>query len=245
MRTLAVVVKLTVIGLASTSALAGDNLFQNPSFELGAFSPNGDNTTVVNVGATAITGWQVVGAQIAWIDMPNPFSLTPSEGTRFLDLTGYPGGFGGVAQTIPTSPGTLYQVQFDQGSGVFGSSFLRALASDSQGTFQSVDFTEVGIATSRWNSHSFDFVARETSTTITFGHLFGTGNYTGLDNVALFAMSAPCIGDYDQDGGITGADVSAFFADFEMGEPAADVDLDGGITPGDLALFFQRYESGC
>lgn len=53
-----------------------------------------------------------------------------------------------------------------------------------------------------------------------------------------------CSADYDQDGGITGSDIGAFFADFEQGAPCADVDQDGGVTGGDLAAFFAVFEAG-
>jgi hypothetical protein len=53
-----------------------------------------------------------------------------------------------------------------------------------------------------------------------------------------------CAADYDQDGGVTGSDIGAFFIDFESGAACADVDLDGGITGADLGYFFQVFESG-
>ena len=53
-----------------------------------------------------------------------------------------------------------------------------------------------------------------------------------------------CAADYDQDGGVTGSDIGAFFADFEQGAPCADVDQDGGVTGGDLAYFFFVFEAG-
>ncbi len=181
-----------VLLACSGTALAGTNLFQNPSFELGAFVPNGDNTMVIAPGGSAVTDWQIVNADIAWLSTPNPFGgLAPSDGTKFIDLTSYSGGFGGIAQTISTVPGLTYRVEFDQGSGVYGDSFLRVLATDSLGTLSSTDFTEDGTNTPRWDRHTVDFVARETSTTITFGHYFGSGNYSGLDNVAMTIVPAP------------------------------------------------------
>lgn len=53
-----------------------------------------------------------------------------------------------------------------------------------------------------------------------------------------------CSADYDQDGGVTGSDIGAFFADFETGAPCADVDRDGGVTGADLAFFFSVFEAG-
>lgn len=53
-----------------------------------------------------------------------------------------------------------------------------------------------------------------------------------------------CPADYDQDGGVTGADIGAFFADFEQGLPCADVDQNGGIDGGDIGYFFFVFEQG-
>lgn len=55
----------------------------------------------------------------------------------------------------------------------------------------------------------------------------------------------PCIGDFNRDGGVTGADIGAFFAEYENGTEAADVNFDGGVDGADLAAFFASYEGGC
>ena len=55
---------------------------------------------------------------------------------------------------------------------------------------------------------------------------------------------AACAADYDQNGGVDGGDLGAFFSDFEQGLPCADVDMNGGIDGGDLAAFFAAYEAG-
>ena len=53
-----------------------------------------------------------------------------------------------------------------------------------------------------------------------------------------------CAADYDNNGGVDGGDLAAFFVDFEAGEECADVDGNGGVDGGDLAAFFQVFESG-
>lgn len=62
--------------------------------------------------------------------------------------------------------------------------------------------------------------------------------------ISVLSSCAPCPADYDQDGGVTGADLAAFFADFEAGTACADVDEDGGVTGGDIGAFFVVYETG-
>ncbi|MBL9000082.1 MAG: hypothetical protein JNK25_02960 [Phycisphaerae bacterium] len=53
------------------------------------------------------------------------------------------------------------------------------------------------------------------------------------------------VGDFNQDGGVDGGDVEAFFTAWENAEPAADVNQDGGIDGGDVQTFFLAWEAGC
>lgn len=53
-----------------------------------------------------------------------------------------------------------------------------------------------------------------------------------------------CPADYDNNGGVDGGDLAAFFTDFENGEGCADVDNNGGVDGGDLSYFFQVFEDG-
>ncbi len=53
-----------------------------------------------------------------------------------------------------------------------------------------------------------------------------------------------CIADYNQDGGVDGGDVEAFFLDWEAGDSAADVNTDGGVDGGDVEFFFLKWEAG-
>ncbi len=54
----------------------------------------------------------------------------------------------------------------------------------------------------------------------------------------------PCFADFDLNGGVDGADVEAFFTDWEAGEARADVNQDGGIDGGDVGTFFMAWEHG-
>jgi hypothetical protein len=74
----------------------------------------------------------------------------------------------------------------------------------------------------------------------------GDGNLLGLVWIPDGGGSdcPRCPADYDQDGGVTGADIAAFFSDFESGAECADVDQDGGVTGGDIGAFFVVFEAG-
>ncbi len=57
-------------------------------------------------------------------------------------------------------------------------------------------------------------------------------------------LESPCPADYNQDGGVDGGDVEAFFFDWELGSAAADVNFDGGVDGGDLEVFFNAWSNG-
>jgi hypothetical protein len=53
-----------------------------------------------------------------------------------------------------------------------------------------------------------------------------------------------CAADFDRDGGVTSADIGAFFTTFEHGQTCADIDADGSITAADVAAFFDTFQRG-
>jgi hypothetical protein len=72
------------------------------------------------------------------------------------------------------------------------------------------------------------------------GYAFGN---TPLDVNLTFIPA--CAGDFNEDGGVDGADIDAFFAAWESGDAAADINEDGGVDGGDVGAFFTRWEAGC
>ncbi len=60
----------------------------------------------------------------------------------------------------------------------------------------------------------------------------------------LTVNGIPCPADFNQDGGIDGTDVQAFFAAWEAGDPSADVNFDGGVDGPDVDYFFGAWEAG-
>jgi hypothetical protein len=172
------------------------NQLVNGSFEQGTHTNDGNNTETFFAGATDITGWTTVGSHVSWIADPNPFALTAQNGSLFLDLTGYTAGapFGGVTQTIATTPGAPYKLSFELGSYTarWGGPPVSITASAGS---TSLPFTDDATHTaSTWTPETLDFTATGTSTVIT---LLGSAgfNYIGLDNVDVeCARSTGCSG---------------------------------------------------
>ncbi|MBL9000121.1 MAG: hypothetical protein JNK25_03160 [Phycisphaerae bacterium] len=59
-----------------------------------------------------------------------------------------------------------------------------------------------------------------------------------------YVTPPPCPADFNQDGGVDGSDVEAFFLVWETGGEFGDVNRDGGVDGGDVEFFFLAWEAG-
>jgi hypothetical protein len=178
---------LLLFALAALRARA--DLITNGSFENteGTFAGDPNHVDLLVSGLTTIPGWTTTnGVPTAWIMNGNPYGISASNGTFFLDLTGYTdvGTYGGVMQTFATTAGTSYVVTFDLGyggnSGLFGGPVkLTASAGGTSQTFTSGSGTPNPAV---WDSETFGFAATSGSTTLSLVGLSGI-DYIGLDNV--------------------------------------------------------------
>ncbi len=71
----------------------------------------------------------------------------------------------------------------------------------------------------------------------------GTRN-TRRASLSVNPFCSPCPADYNQDGGVDGADVDTFFADWVNAAPCADANADGGIDGADVDTFFEFWVAG-
>ena len=53
-----------------------------------------------------------------------------------------------------------------------------------------------------------------------------------------------CAADYDQSGGVDGADIESFFIDWSASVTCADIDLSGGVDGSDIESFFTIWSAG-
>ena len=166
------------------------NLLTNGSFENpnNTFVPDVNHTMSLASGSTAIPGWTTTnGTFTAWIQNGNPWNIPASDGSFFLDFTGYgdTGTYGGVTQSFATTIGAQYTLTFDLGyggnSGFFaGPASVNVSVGGAATTFTSGSGTPNPAV---WSHETYNFTATSTTTLLSIiGHSTAGGEYIGLDN---------------------------------------------------------------
>ena len=185
-----------------SAANASGQIVQNGSFEAftGAFA--GDNGAQLTGASTTLTGWSIVGGEIAVLKSPNPYNLTASDGANFLDLAGYSNaGFPkGVAQVLTgLSAGQSYALSMDLGirngpcvsggSNCDGPIQVSASVAGTSQTFTHSSATPGNV----WDRFTLTFVAGAPSESLTIqGVGLPAGNqYIGLDNISVSPVPEP------------------------------------------------------
>jgi hypothetical protein len=190
----------TVLGLLLTAVVllapsAASAVVINGGFE----TPEVAIINTVPVGGS-IGAWAVVGVpggsvhhiSNAYTESDPPVFFIAQEGDQHVDLTG-PGnqGANGVQQAVATDAGTAYTLSFWVGNqddaiqGYEGPSSISLLIEGAPaGVF--VNAADDMSRNVTWRQFFHNFVASDSSTTITFLNATPTGNnYAGLDNVVL------------------------------------------------------------
>lgn len=180
--------KISCLGAALATSLAlsspgiAANLLVNGSFESGSFVNTSGGYSQLFAGSTAMTGWTVVGTQIAWGGPSNVDSIVAPNGSYFLDLTSFGAqgaGNSGVTQTIATVIGQSYNLSLT----LFNPIDAAAIGVNVTAGSTATTLNGVGL-------RSFNFIATGTSTPITITQ--GAGAFfVGLDNVSVDAAATP------------------------------------------------------
>jgi hypothetical protein len=186
---------LVVVGVLFATGAFAANLLTNGSFESGTYSNNsnpygngyGEN---LNVGSSSLTGWSIVTDSVSWL-YTGDFSLTPENGSYFLDLTGYTDTtpLGGVSQTVYLTAGSYtltFWVAYSGTGSAGGPVSVVATASENSTTLDSQTFTtSSGSGTNVWTEETLSFTVT-TSGNVTISLVGGSAKqYIGLDNVDL------------------------------------------------------------
>jgi choice-of-anchor C domain-containing protein len=228
---------LTAVGALAAGVALGDatNLLVNGSFESSAYEPVGEFVADLPGGATGITGWTVKPVGIDYIG----YHWVHSDGIRSIDLNAYEAG--GIRQSIVTTPGCTYQVEFDLAGNPAGkpapylSPNVKTLLVSAAGQSQafSFDVTNTSRSAMGWMTKQWSFTATDSTTTLAFDSTcigpewLGSAGWFGpaIDNVRVFKISdpgQPPVAD-------AGADLSIFTAEKAVtviGGMASDPDND-------------------
>lgn len=195
------------LGIDNVSVLADDsapastpaNLVVNGSFESfvcpNSFVPDGSGVMSLLPGSTAIPGWTTTAAELVWGMNVNAFGPRTHYGSLFLDLTGYHDAppYGGITQTLATTPNQSYRLSFSIGSHEGTSNYRgpMTVAVTAGSVSNSFTFTGIGFV-NQWGTFTMDFTAESAATPLTFTGTESIGGaYLGLDNVSVMAETAP------------------------------------------------------
>jgi choice-of-anchor C domain-containing protein len=152
------------------------NLIVNGSFETGPRGPlTGTASIITYAGSTSIAGWVVTGTNIDYY----VGEAVAADSLCCLDLNGYFAA-GGAAQTIATIPGRRYSVSFSMAGNPYGDTIkqMRVSAAAQSADF-SFDVTGKTESAMGWASHTWEFVANSSTTTIEFDTLTSASSAYG------------------------------------------------------------------
>jgi len=182
----------------------------------------GSASTTVNVSTA---GFNVEALKVC-VGLTHTFAgdviATLSNGVHSARLISAQGGAGDLGGTYCFSSNS--SVPFSVTPGTYGSSeSLAVFAGDP--------------ADGTWTLTVTDNAAIDVGSIDSFAVTFGT-------TTPNCTFCPPCAADYNQDGGVDGADISAFFPAWESADGCADVNLDGGVDGADIDTFFAAWEAG-
>ena len=188
--------RIAVLPWAVLATCASAQIVSNGGFETFTGVFGSDGGAQLTSASTTLTGWTIVGGEIAVLKNPNIYNLTPSTGNNFLDLTGYSNtGFPkGVSQVLTgLVAGQTYAFSMDlgirNGPCVSGGDNCHGpvTATVNIGT-TSQTFTEASAAAGNvWGTFGFNFVATGSTMPLTInGISVPAGNeFLGVDNVSV------------------------------------------------------------
>ena len=151
-----------VTSVAHAATLLTNGSFETPVVPVGSFSS-------FAVGSSAITGWTVVGpagtsvSPVSGTFAQNGVAFIAQDGVQWLDLTGFNiNSTEGVAQTVGTTVGNLYQLSYfvgnTTGGGIFGTTSTVNVSITGVAPFSDTNSTASPTA-QNWQQFTHTFVA--------------------------------------------------------------------------------------
>jgi choice-of-anchor C domain-containing protein len=182
-----------LVCLAAPAHAELNNLITNGSFEDGNYSGQNYSWLQVNNGQSNITGWSVGGAAVDW---HNSAEFSPiQDGERAVDLNLSGGGLsntGTISQTFSTEVNATYSLDFyfsGPHTGFPDPRQVRVKVAGDDLVFSQVASSNNILA---WGLHTYTFKAIDTSTTLTFSAVNGSGYWGALiDDVSVNKVNPP------------------------------------------------------
>jgi hypothetical protein len=166
------------------------------SFEIGVFTPRAAtgnfNFQSLATNSTTITGWQVGGIGVDWLNEPD---YGASDGQHAVDLGWYEGGAGSIAISLPTLVGATYAVSFDAAAVPGFPSYRNegtVSAGSSTAAFSPAFSVAFDFSGQDFHAQQFSFVATNANTTLTFAAaVLDTSYGPVIDNVSVSLSAVP------------------------------------------------------
>ena len=159
--------------------------------------------------------------------------ITISNGTNSAILSSRQGAGANLAGTytfVDFAPLNMAQAATAAGGLDLGSSLIKPF--ETLSVFDGNDFEGT------WTLSISDNAGIDVGTIDTFS--IGSG----FRNSNCAPACPVCAADFNQDGGVDGADIESFFMAWESGGSCGDTNLDGGVDGGDIEAFFLVWENG-
>jgi len=244
-------------------------------FDAGVARPlSGTGSEDNGVGALFRVFPPVVSQQRTFPQMADILSGIPTPGERLPTATGFDRRFRVIARDNHPGAGGVAISPFVTVTIAQGSSAFRVLSPASGHVYREGPMQVtwmVGNTSAAPISCSLVTIRLSTDNGATFPTVMGTFPNNGAATVQLprpaattavrvridavgkiffavsqpFTLEPPCEADINDDGGVDGADVEAFFILWSAGDVRSDLNLDGGVDGGDVQHFFTRWENGC
>jgi choice-of-anchor C domain-containing protein len=170
------------LGWILQSPAHGGNLVINGSFEIRQAGEPNKYIDTLTPDRADLVGWQVTGKSIDWI---GPTRWKASHGEHCLDIDAP----GGIRQTVKTTPGREYQLQFDLAGNVETEPLKKVLRVSINGDHRDFSFDAAGHTRQQlgWVRKQIVFVAQGGKTTLWFSNASpkATASGVALDNVVV------------------------------------------------------------
>ena len=236
---------LCVFAFFNASDLRAQNVLVNPSFEDGPATSEAQPFILIDAPSDIIPGWKVTQDQVKYV---GPHWLA-YDGTQSIDIDGNPG-FGAIAQTFDSEPGTIYRLEFRMAGNpnpLLWPPRIKRLQVSAAG--QSTDFffdiTGRTANSMGWIRKRWLFNAIDSTTTLEFRSLDALGGNGGavIDDVVLVPVTTGFLrGDSNVDGLLTETDALVTLTFVVLGTidmlscpDAADINDDGFVDVTDPA----------